>query len=207
MHSVTHRLAADTSQADLLAVVETLNRDPAIHGILVQLPLPASLDEKAVINAIDPAKDVDGLHPMNAGYLAQGLPALVPCTPTGCMVLLDRTLGSLSGKRAVVVGRSVLVGKPVAQLLLAADCTVTIAHTSAATEQGRAHTCPQEHVLSFSKVNAQQAVRKIIHTHLMEGNVPVHGACSRYKAVHYGRPLRLLWPILYGAPQAHTARW
>jgi len=129
MHSVTHRLAADTSQADLLALVETLNRDPSIHGILVQLPLPAGLDEKAVINAIDPAKDVDGLHPMNAGYLAQGLPALVPCTPTGCMVLLERTLGSLSGKRAVVVGRSVLVGKPVAQLLLAADCTVTIAHS------------------------------------------------------------------------------
>jgi len=129
MHSVTHRLPADTTQADLLALVETLNRDSAIHGILVQLPLPAGLDEKSVINAIDPAKDVDGLHPMNAGYLAQGLPALVPCTPTGCMVLLERTLGSLSGKRAVVVGRSVLVGKPVAQLLLAADCTVTIAHS------------------------------------------------------------------------------
>lgn len=129
MHSLTIRLPADTSQAELLAQVEALNRDPAIHGILVQLPLPKGLDEKAVIDAIDPAKDVDGLHPINSGRLAQGLPALVPCTPLGCMILLRDTLGDLTGKRAVVVGRSVLVGKPVAQLLLAADCTVTIAHS------------------------------------------------------------------------------
>ena len=129
MHSVTHRLPADVSQADLLAMVEQLNRDPAIHGILVQLPLPKGLDEKAVIEAINPAKDVDGLHVVNAGRLAQGLPSLVPCTPLGCMILLRETLGDLSGKRAVVVGRSVLVGKPIAQLLLQADCTVTIAHS------------------------------------------------------------------------------
>lgn len=129
MHSVTHRLPADVSQADLLAMVDQLNRDPAIHGILVQLPLPKGLDEKAVIEAINPAKDVDGLHVVNAGRLAQGLPSLVPCTPLGCMILLRETLGDLSGKRAVVVGRSVLVGKPIAQLLLQADCTVTIAHS------------------------------------------------------------------------------
>jgi methylenetetrahydrofolate dehydrogenase (NADP+)/methenyltetrahydrofolate cyclohydrolase len=129
MHSVTHRLPADASQADLLAMVDQLNRDPAIHGILVQLPLPKGLDEKTVIEAIDPAKDVDGLHVVNAGRLAQGLPSLVPCTPLGCMILLRDTLGDLSGKRAVVVGRSVLVGKPIAQLLLQADCTVTIAHS------------------------------------------------------------------------------
>lgn len=129
MHSVTHLLAADTSQADLLALVDTLNRDPAIHGILVQLPLPKGLDEKAVITAIDPAKDVDGLHPVNIGLLAQGQKALVPCTPLGCMIMLSDALGDLTGKRAVVVGRSVLVGKPIAQLLLAADCTVTIAHS------------------------------------------------------------------------------
>ena len=129
MHSVTHRLPADASQAALLAMVDQLNRDPAIHGILVQLPLPKGLDEKAVIEAIDPAKDVDGLHVVNAGRLAQGLPSLVPCTPLGCMILLRDTLGDLSGKRAVVVGRSVLVGKPIAQLLLQADCTVTIAHS------------------------------------------------------------------------------
>ncbi len=129
MHSVTHRLPADVSQDDLLAMVEQLNGDPAIHGILVQLPLPKGLDEKAVIEAINPAKDVDGLHVVNAGRLAQGLPSLVPCTPLGCMILLRETLGDLTGKRAVVVGRSVLVGKPIAQLLLQADCTVTIAHS------------------------------------------------------------------------------
>ncbi|MBS0489777.1 bifunctional methylenetetrahydrofolate dehydrogenase/methenyltetrahydrofolate cyclohydrolase FolD [Phenylobacterium sp.] len=129
MYSVTHRLSADVSQDDLLALVRQLNVDPTIHGILVQLPLPKGLDEKAVIETIDPAKDVDGLHVVNAGRLAQGLPSLVPCTPLGCMILLRETLGDLTGKRAVVIGRSVLVGKPVAQLLLAADCTVTIAHS------------------------------------------------------------------------------
>jgi len=129
MHSVTHRLRAEVSQSELLALVEQLNQDPAIHGILVQLPLPKGLDEKAVIEAIDPAKDVDGLHVVNAGRLAQGLPSLVPCTPLGCMIMLRQTLGDLTGKRAVVVGRSVLVGKPIAQLLLQADCTVTIAHS------------------------------------------------------------------------------
>src|SRR3990167_8358081 len=129
MHSVTHLLAADTRQDDLLALVDTLNRDPAIHGILVQLPLPQGLDDKAVIAAIDPAKDVDGLHPINIGRLALGQKALTPCTPLGCMILLKDALGDLTGMRAVVVGRSVLVGKPIAQLLLAADCTVTIAHS------------------------------------------------------------------------------
>lgn len=129
MHSVTHRLPAEVSQSELLALVEQLNQDPAIHGILVQLPLPKGLDEKAVIEAIDPAKDVDGLHVVNAGRLAQGLPSLVPCTPLGCMIMLRQTLGDVTGKRAVVVGRSVLVGKPIAQLLLQADCTVTIAHS------------------------------------------------------------------------------
>ena len=129
MHSVTHRMSAETSQDELLAMVRQLNEDPKIHGILVQLPLPRGLDEKAVIETIDPAKDVDGLHVVNAGRLAQGLPALIPCTPLGCMIMLRQTVGDLAGKRAVVVGRSVLVGKPVAQLLLAADCTVTIAHS------------------------------------------------------------------------------
>jgi methylenetetrahydrofolate dehydrogenase (NADP+)/methenyltetrahydrofolate cyclohydrolase len=129
MHSVTHILPADVGQAQLLDLVHQLNNDATIHGILVQLPLPKGLDEKAVIEAIDPAKDVDGLHVVNAGRLAQGLPSLVPCTPLGCMILLRDTLGDLTGKRAVVVGRSVLVGKPIAQLLLQADCTVTIAHS------------------------------------------------------------------------------
>src|SRR5690606_4138787 len=103
--------------------------DPAIHGILVQLPLPRHLDQRPVIAAIDPAKDVDGLTTVNAGLLASGLPALTPCTPLGCMIMLRETLGDLTGLRAVVVGRSVLVGRPIAQLLLQADCTVTIAHS------------------------------------------------------------------------------
>ncbi|HPA37397.1 MAG TPA: tetrahydrofolate dehydrogenase/cyclohydrolase catalytic domain-containing protein, partial [Phenylobacterium sp.] len=107
-----------------------LNNDPAVHGILVQLPLPKGLDEKAVITTISPDKDVDGLHVVNAGRLSQGLPALVPCTPVGSMVMLRDVLGdNLAGKRAVVVGRSILVGRPIAQLLLQADCTVTIAHS------------------------------------------------------------------------------
>ena len=129
MHSVTHRLPADTSQHELLRLVGELNADPAIHGILVQLPLPKTLDERSVLAAISPDKDVDGLHVVNAGRLASGLPALTPCTPLGCMIMLRETLGDLSGKRAVVVGRSVLVGRPIAQLLLQADCTVTIAHS------------------------------------------------------------------------------
>lgn len=129
MHSVTHRLPENTRQDELLRLVADLNADPLIHGVLVQLPLPKHLDEKAVISAINPDKDVDGLHVINAGRLVSGLPALVPCTPVGCMIMLRETLGDLTGLRAVVVGRSLLVGKPIAQLLLAADCTVTIAHS------------------------------------------------------------------------------
>ena len=129
MHSVTHRLPADARLAELLELIGDLNADPLIHGILVQLPLPKHLDEKAVLAAISPDKDVDGLHVVNAGRLASGLPGLYPCTPLGCMILLRETVGELAGKRAVVVGRSVLVGRPIAQLLLQADCTVTIAHS------------------------------------------------------------------------------
>ncbi len=129
MHSVTHRLPEETSQEELLALVAQLNADPAIHGILVQFPVPAQISQAAVVAAISPDKDVDGLHVVNAVRLASGLPALTPCTPLGCMMLLHDALGSLSGKRAVVVGRSNLVGKPIAQLLLQADCTVTIAHS------------------------------------------------------------------------------
>jgi methylenetetrahydrofolate dehydrogenase (NADP+) / methenyltetrahydrofolate cyclohydrolase len=129
MCSFEHRLSGDTSQADLLALVETLNADPEVHGILVQLPLPKHLDADAVIAAISPAKDVDGLTVINAGRLAAGLPGLVPCTPLGCLLLLQDRLGDLTGLNAVVVGRSNLVGKPIAQLLLQQNCTVTIAHS------------------------------------------------------------------------------
>ncbi|MCE2842662.1 MAG: bifunctional methylenetetrahydrofolate dehydrogenase/methenyltetrahydrofolate cyclohydrolase FolD [Novosphingobium sp.] len=129
MASFEHKLPADTTQADLIALVERLNADPAVDGILVQLPLPKHLDEQAVVERISPNKDVDGLTPTSTGRLALGLPGLVPCTPLGCLMLLKDRLGSLSGKEAVVIGRSILVGKPMAQLLLAESCTVTIAHS------------------------------------------------------------------------------
>ena len=124
-----HKLPATTSQAELMALVDTLNRDPVVDGILVQLPLPKGLDEQAVIRAIDPAKDVDGLHPINLGYLAGGKPGFVPCTPKGCMRLLKEIGAQVAGARAVVVGRSVLVGKPIALLLGNADATVTMCHS------------------------------------------------------------------------------
>ncbi|WP_166041955.1 bifunctional methylenetetrahydrofolate dehydrogenase/methenyltetrahydrofolate cyclohydrolase FolD [Sphingosinicella sp. YJ22] len=129
MESFEHRLSPEVSQDELLALVERLNSDEAVDGILVQLPLPAHVDEQAVIAAIDPDKDVDGFHVVNAGRLAVGLPALVPCTPFGCLHLLKQQCGSLSGLEAVVIGRSNIVGKPMAQLLLAENCTVTIAHS------------------------------------------------------------------------------
>ncbi len=129
MHSVTYRLPATTTQAELIAVVDSLNRDPAIHGILVQLPLPPHLDSADVLAHLDPDKDVDGLTVLSAGRLASGLDALTACTPVGCLMLLREALGDLSGLHAVVLGRSVLVGRPVANLLLADNCTVTIAHS------------------------------------------------------------------------------
>jgi methylenetetrahydrofolate dehydrogenase (NADP+)/methenyltetrahydrofolate cyclohydrolase len=129
MESVEHRLPADVPAENLLALVATLNADPAIDGILVQLPLPKHIDEQSVISAIDPDKDVDGFHPINAGRLATGLPGFVPCTPFGCVLLLKSVLPSLSGLEAVVVGRSNIVGKPMAQLLLRESCTVTVVHS------------------------------------------------------------------------------
>jgi len=129
MKSFEHRLPADTRQEDLLSLVRQLNADPAVHGILVQLPLPKHLDADAVIAAIDPDKDVDGLTVTNAGRLAAGLPGLVPCTPLGCLLLLRDSVADLTGMHAVVIGRSNLVGKPIAQLLLQQNCTVTIAHS------------------------------------------------------------------------------
>lgn len=129
MASFEHKLPADTPEADLLALVARLNADPAVDGILVQLPLPAHIDEDKVIATIDPDKDVDGFHVINAGRLAVGQPGFVPCTPLGCVMLLKDRLGDLSGLDAVVIGRSNIVGKPMAQLLLAESCTVTVAHS------------------------------------------------------------------------------
>ncbi|MDP5335104.1 MAG: bifunctional methylenetetrahydrofolate dehydrogenase/methenyltetrahydrofolate cyclohydrolase FolD [Paracoccaceae bacterium] len=129
MRSFEHRLSADTDEATLLSLIQELNNDPQVHGILVQLPLPGHLDSDLVINAIDPAKDVDGFHISNVGLLATGQKAMVPCTPLGCLLMLRAHHGSLSGMEAVVIGRSNIVGKPMAQLLLGESCTVTIAHS------------------------------------------------------------------------------
>jgi len=129
MESFSHKLPADTGEADLLALVASLNADEAVDGILVQLPLPKHIDSDRVIAAIDPAKDVDGFHPVNAGRLATGLDALVPCTPFGCLYLLKQELGDIAGKDAVVIGRSNIVGKPMAMLLIGESATVTVAHS------------------------------------------------------------------------------
>ncbi|TMM55241.1 bifunctional methylenetetrahydrofolate dehydrogenase/methenyltetrahydrofolate cyclohydrolase FolD [Sulfitobacter sabulilitoris] len=129
MVSVEHKLAASAAQADLLALIHRLNSDPAVHGILVQLPLPDHLDEDLVIDAIDPAKDVDGFHISNVGLLGTGQKSMVPCTPLGCLMMLRDYHGDLTGMDAVVIGRSNIVGKPMAQLLLGDSCTVTIAHS------------------------------------------------------------------------------
>ena len=129
MNSYEHKLDVETPEEDLLALIDQLNRDPAVHGILVQLPLPGHLNEDLVISAIDPAKDVDGFHISNVGLLGTGQKSMVPCTPLGCLMMLRHHHGSLSGLEAVVIGRSNIVGKPMAQLLLGDSCTVTIAHS------------------------------------------------------------------------------
>ena len=129
MASFEHRLPASTSQSELTALVAQLNADSAVHGILVQLPLPGALDEAVVLQTVDPDKDVDGFHAINVGRLGLGQPLLVPCTPVGCELLIRSVLPDMAGAHAVVIGRSNIVGKPMAQLLLAADCTVTIAHS------------------------------------------------------------------------------
>jgi methylenetetrahydrofolate dehydrogenase (NADP+) / methenyltetrahydrofolate cyclohydrolase len=144
MRSFGHRLPATVSQAELLALVARLNTDPQVHGILVQLPLPAHVDAAAVINAVAPEKDVDGFHVINAGRLATGQSAMIPCTPLGCIMLLRDRLGTLAGLDAVVVGRSNIVGKPMAQLLLRENCTVTTAHSRS---RALAATCARADIL------------------------------------------------------------
>jgi methylenetetrahydrofolate dehydrogenase (NADP+)/methenyltetrahydrofolate cyclohydrolase len=144
MNSYEHKLDRETSEADLLALIDRLNCDPKVHGILVQLPLPKHLDSDLVINAIDPAKDVDGFHISNVGLLGTGQKSMVPCTPLGCLMMLRDHLGSLAGLNAVVVGRSNIVGKPMAQLLLGDSATVTIAHSKTKDLPG---TCRQADIL------------------------------------------------------------
>ena len=128
MESFEHRLPASVTQDELVTLIDRLNADPAVDGILVQMPLPDQVDERVIITRISPDKDVDGFHPVNAGRLAIGLHGFVPCTPLGCLMLLKQELGDLSGLDAIVVGRSNIVGKPMAQLLVQANCTVTVAH-------------------------------------------------------------------------------
>ncbi|PKR89856.1 bifunctional methylenetetrahydrofolate dehydrogenase/methenyltetrahydrofolate cyclohydrolase FolD [Pleomorphomonas diazotrophica] len=140
LRSVEHVLPANTSEADLLDLVGKLNADPSVHGILVQLPLPKQIDADKVLGLIDPDKDVDGFHPVNAGRLSIGLPGFVPCTPRGSQILIDRVLPNLAGKHAVVIGRSNIVGKPMAQLLLQKNATVTIAHSKTADLPGLCRT-------------------------------------------------------------------
>ncbi len=129
MTSFEHKLPVETSEADLLALILSLNADPLVDGILVQLPLPSKINAAKVLEAIDPGKDVDGFHPVNVGRLAIGAPTLVPCTPLGCLIMLKAELGDLSGLQAIVLGRSTIVGRPMAALLLQESCTVTIAHS------------------------------------------------------------------------------
>jgi methylenetetrahydrofolate dehydrogenase (NADP+)/methenyltetrahydrofolate cyclohydrolase len=128
-HSANHRLGSDATQDEVIGLIETLNADPAVDGVLLQLPLPAGLDAAAVLQRLDPEKDVDGLTAVSAGRLASGRPGFIPCTPLGCLILLQQALGDLAGRRALVIGRSVLVGRPLGALLLDADCTVTLAHS------------------------------------------------------------------------------
>ena len=156
MRSFDHRLPATTGEAELLALVARLNRDPTVHGILVQLPLPAQIDARNVIAALDPAKDVDGFHPVNAGRLSAGLPALAPGTPLGCIHLAKTVHPSLEGLEAVVIGRSNIVGKPLAQLLLAENATVTIAHSRT---RELATVCRRADVL-FAAVGRAEMVRR-----------------------------------------------
>src|SRR5258707_3822625 len=155
MASFEHRLPDDVAQADLLSLIAKLNRDPDVHGILVQLPLPKSIHTETVINAIDPAKDVDGLHPNNAGRLAGGFAALSPCTPLGCIILTKSVHASLEGMNAIVIGRSNLVGRPLVQLLLNENATVTIAHSRS---RDLAKLCAQADLV-YAAVGKQEMIR------------------------------------------------
>jgi methylenetetrahydrofolate dehydrogenase (NADP+) / methenyltetrahydrofolate cyclohydrolase len=162
--STEHRLPATTSEAEILALVAALNADDTVDGILVQLPLPRHVDSDRVLAAIDPAKDVDGFHPVNAGRLATGLDALVPCTPSGCLMMIEEALGDISGKEALVIGRSNIVGKPMAALLLSRSATVTIAHS-------------RTRDLASHVARAEILVAAVGVPHLVKGEWVRHGAC------------------------------
>jgi len=200
MRSFEHHLPAETSQKELLTLIDGLNGDPKVHGILVQLPLPAQIAEGAVLAKIDPDKDVDGFHVINAGRLATGVPGLAPCTPLGCLMLIKDALGSevLAGKRALVIGRSNLVGKPMAQLLLREDCTVTIAHSRTI---DLAEECRRADIL----------VAAVGRAHLVKGDWIKPGAIvidvgiSRIPSAEPGGKDRLVGDVDYAAA-VHVAR-
>jgi methylenetetrahydrofolate dehydrogenase (NADP+) / methenyltetrahydrofolate cyclohydrolase len=197
MLSVEHRLDAAISQAEVMDIVHALNADDMIDGILVQLPLPPQIDDKAVIAAIDPAKDVDGFHVTNAGRLAVGEDALVPCTPFGCLLLLKDHFGDLSGKDAVVIGRSNIVGKPMAQLLLAENCTVTIAHS-------RTHDLASVVHRADIVVAAVGRAEMVKGDWLKPGAVVIDVGINRVPADEEGKT-RLVGDVDYAAAMSHVA--
>jgi methylenetetrahydrofolate dehydrogenase (NADP+)/methenyltetrahydrofolate cyclohydrolase len=193
MRSFEHRLPASTTEGELLEVVAALNADPAVDGILVQLPLPGDIDASRIIEAIDPAKDVDGFHPVNVGRLSAGLPALVPCTPRGCVMLARRATQDLAGLHAVIVGRSNIVGKPLAQLLLQENCTVTIAHS-------RTRDLPSICRLADVLVAAIGRPRMLGAAHVKPGAIVIDVGINRVPGAD-GRP-RLVGDVDYEAVAA-----
>ncbi|WP_417464075.1 bifunctional methylenetetrahydrofolate dehydrogenase/methenyltetrahydrofolate cyclohydrolase FolD [Kordiimonas sp.] len=198
MHSVHHELPAETSQKDLVAKVRELNADNSINGILVQLPLPKHIDEAAVIETIAPEKDVDGFHVVNTGLLATGGEGMVPCTPLGCLLMLKDRLGDLSGKKAVVVGRSNIVGKPMAQLLLDANCTVTIAHS-------RTKDLPAEVRAADIVVAAVGRPEMIKGDWIKEGAVVIDVGINRIDAPELGEgKTRLVGDVDFGGAAPHA---
>lgn len=195
MASAEHRLPAATAPADLLALIAALNADPAVDGILVQMPLPAHIDSDRVIAAIDPAKDVDGLHPANTGLLVGGRPGLVPCTPQGCLVLIKDAIGTIAGAEALVIGRSILVGRPMAALLTNASATVTLAHSG--TRSLAAHVARADIVVAAAGV-----------PHLVRGDWVRAGACIIDVGIHRidagGGKTRLIGDVDFSAAVARA---
>ncbi len=198
MESFEHRLPADTQQEALEALVKQLNSDDAVDGILVQLPLPSHLDQQAVIDLIDPDKDVDGLTPTSTGRLALGIEGLVPCTPLGCMMLLKDRLGDLSGKDAIVLGRSILVGKPMAQLLLAENCTVTVAHSR--TRDLKERVCEADIVVA-----AVGRAEMVKGDWLKQGAVVIDVGINRLEPAEGEKKGRLVGDVDYAAATPHVS--
>ena len=197
MNSLGETLPAETSEADLLATIDRLNTDPAVHGILVQLPLPDQIDPNSVIDAIDPAKDVDGFHLTNVGLLATGRGGMVPCTPLGCRMLLEDRLGDLTGLNAVIVGRSNIVGKPMAQLLLDANCTVTVAHSRTANLEG---VCREADIL-VAAVGRPQMIKG---DWIKPGATVIDVGINRVPAKEEGK-MRLVGDVDFDAAAAHAS--